>query len=97
LAVNLLPTILNPCSAARCICSLGSPRLGCVMYRYVCAATSAASSVFGMILPCSSTDRKDESRFLERLRLSECSRFSTLDPCLRCLLMFVYDASLRAL
>jgi hypothetical protein len=97
LAVNLLPTILNPCSAARCICSLGCPRLGRIVYRYVCAATSAASGVFGMILPCSSTHRKDESRFLERLRLSECSRFSTLDPCLWCLLLFVYDASLHAL
>jgi hypothetical protein len=67
------------------------------MYRYICAATSTASGIFGMILPCSSTDRKDESSFLERLRLSECLRFSTLDPCLWCLLLFVYDASLRAL
>jgi hypothetical protein len=94
LAVSLLPTILNPCSAARRICSLGSPGLGRVVYRYVCAATSAASSVFGIILPCSSTDRKDESRFLDRFCLSECSRFSTLDPCLWCLLLFVYDALL---
>jgi hypothetical protein len=78
LAVNLLPTILNPCSAAQCICSLGHPGLGRVVYRYVCASTSAASSVFGIILPCSSTDRKDESRFLERFRLSECSRFQLL-------------------
>jgi hypothetical protein len=87
LAVNLLPTILNPCNTARCICSLGSPGLGRVVYRYVCAATSAASGVFGMILPCSSTDRKDESRFRERFHLSECSRFSTLDPCMWCLLL----------
>jgi hypothetical protein len=49
-----------------------------------------------MIFPCSSTDRKDESRFFEMLCLSEYSRFSYLDPCQRCLL-FVYDASLRAL
>jgi hypothetical protein len=97
LVVNLLPTILNPCSAARCICSLGSPGLGRVVYIYVCAATSAACGVFGMILPCSSTDRKDESRFMEKLCLSECWRFSTLDPCLRCLFLFVYDASLCAL
>jgi hypothetical protein len=96
-AVNLLPTILSPCSAAWCICSLGSPGLGRVVYRYVCAATSATSGVFGMMLPCSSTNRKDESRFLERHCLSECSRFSNLDPCRRCLLLFVYDASLRAL
>jgi hypothetical protein len=96
-AVNLLSTILRPCSAARCIYSIGSPGLGRVVYRYVCAATSAASSIFGMMFPCSSTDRKDESRFLERLCLSECSRFSNLDPCRRCLLLFVYDASLRAL
>jgi hypothetical protein len=27
LAVSLFPTNLNPCSAARCICSLGSPGL----------------------------------------------------------------------
>jgi hypothetical protein len=73
--------MLNPCSAARCICSLGSPGLGRIVYRYVCAATNTASGVFGMILPCSSTDRKDDSRFLERLRLSEYSRFSTLDLC----------------
>jgi hypothetical protein len=76
---------------------VGSPGLGRVVYRYVCAATSAASGVFGIILPCSSTNRKDESRFLERFRLSECSRFLTLDPCLRCLLLSVYDASLCAL
>jgi hypothetical protein len=74
-----------------------SPGLGRVVYIYVCAATSAASGVFGMMLPCSSTDRKDESRFLERLCLSEYSRFSNLDSCRRCLLLFVYDASLRTL
>jgi hypothetical protein len=66
------------------------------VYRYVCAATSAASCIFGMMFPCSLIDRKDESRFLERFRLSKCSRFSTLDPCLLCLLLFVYDALLRA-
>jgi hypothetical protein len=71
LVVNLLPTILNPCNDALCICSLGSPGLGRVVYRYVCAATSAASGVFGIILPCSSTGRKDESRFLEMFRLSK--------------------------
>jgi hypothetical protein len=48
------------------------------------------------MFPYSSTDRKDESRFLEMLCLSEYLRFSYLDPCRRCLL-FVYDASLRAL
>jgi hypothetical protein len=96
LAVNLLPTILNPCNAARCICSLGSPRLGHVVYRYVCAATSAASGVFGMMLPYSSTDRKYELRFLEMFRISVYSRFSTLNPCVRCLLLFVYDALLRS-
>jgi hypothetical protein len=68
-----------------------------VVYRYVCAATSAVSGVFGIILPCSSTDRKDESRFLERFRLFKCSRFLTLDLCLWCLLLSVYDALLRAL
>jgi hypothetical protein len=94
-----LNTDVPPCSRGWgvTIYSLGSPRLGRVVYRYVCATTSAASSVFGMILPCSSTDRKDDSRPLERLRLSEFLRFSTLDPCLRCLLLFVNDASLRAL
>jgi hypothetical protein len=96
LAVNLLPTILSPCNASRCICSLGSPGLGRVVYRYVCAATSAALVVFGITLPCSSTNRKDESRFLEMFHLSEYSRFSTLDPCLWCLLLFVYDALLRS-
>jgi hypothetical protein len=49
------------------------------------------------MFPCSSIDRKDESRFLEMLCFSEYSRFSNLDPCRRCLLLFVYDASLRAL
>jgi hypothetical protein len=49
------------------------------------------------MFPCSLTDRKDESWFLERLCISEYSRFSNLDPCQRCLLLFVYDASLRAL
>jgi hypothetical protein len=78
------------------MCSLGSPGFGCVVYKYVCAATSAASGVFGMMLPCSSTDRKDESTFLERFRLSECSRFSTCEPRLLCLLLFVSDAFLRA-
>jgi hypothetical protein len=96
LDVSLFPTSLNPCSVARCMCSLGSPGFGCVVYRYVCAATSAASGVFGIMLPCSSTDRKDESRFLERFLLSELSRFSTHEPCLLCLLLFVYDALLHA-
>jgi hypothetical protein len=96
LGVSLLPTILNPCSLARCICSLGSPGLGRVVYRYVCAATAAASGVFGIILLCSSTDRKDELRFLESFCLSECLRFSTLDQCLWCLLLFVYDALLHS-
>jgi hypothetical protein len=96
LAVNLFPTNLNPGNAARCMCSLVSPRFGCIVYKYVCAATSAASGIFGMMLPCSSTDKKDESRFLERFRLSECSRFSTREPCLLCLLLFVCYALLRA-
>jgi hypothetical protein len=78
------------------MCSLGSPRFGCVVNRYACASTSAALGVFGMMLPCSSTDKKDESRFLERFLLSECSRFSTRKPCLLFLLLFVYDALLRA-
>jgi hypothetical protein len=67
-----------------------------VVYRYVCAATSASSGVFGMILPHSSTDKKDESRFLERFLLSECSRLSTHDPCLLCLMLFVCDVLLCA-
>jgi hypothetical protein len=61
------------------------------------AATSAASGVFGMMLPCSSTDKKDESRFLERFLHSECSRLSIRGPCLLCLLLFVCDALLHAL
>jgi hypothetical protein len=79
------------------MCSLGSPGFGCVVYKYVCAAMSAALGVFGMILPCSSTDRKDESRFLERFCLSECSRLPTREPRLLCLLLFVCGALLRAL
>jgi hypothetical protein len=79
------------------MCSLGSPGFGCVVNIYACAATSAASGVFGMMLPCSSTDKKDESRFLEGFLISECSRFSTREPCLLCLLLFVCDALLRAL
>jgi hypothetical protein len=78
------------------MCSLGSPGLGLIVYRYACAATSATSGVFGMMLPCSLTDEKDESRFLERFHLSECSRFLTREPCLLCLLLFVCDALLRA-
>jgi hypothetical protein len=77
------------------MCSLGSPRFGYVIYIYVCAATSDASGVFGMMLPCSSTNKKDESRFLERFRLSECSIFSTRELYLLCLLLFVCDALLR--
>jgi hypothetical protein len=50
-----------------------------------------------MMFPCSSTDRKDESRFLEMLCLSEYSRFSYLEPCRRFLFALVCDASLRAL
>jgi hypothetical protein len=96
LAVNLFTTNLNPCNSAPCMCSLGSPGVGCVVYRYVCAATSAASGVFGMILPRSSTDKKDESRFLERFLLSECSRLLTHEPCLLYLSLFVCDALLRA-
>jgi hypothetical protein len=57
---------------------------------------SAALGVFGMILPRSSTDKKDESRFVERFLLSECSRLSTREPCLLCLPLFVCDALLRA-
>jgi hypothetical protein len=89
--------MLSPFNAALCICSLGSPGLGRVVSRYACAATSAASGVFGTMFPCSSTDRKDESRFLEMLCLSEYSRFSYLEPCRRFLLALVCDASLRAL
>jgi hypothetical protein len=63
-----------------------------VVYRYVCAATTAASGVFGMMLPRLSTDKKEESRFL----LSECSRLSTREPCLLCLPLFVCDTLLRA-
>jgi hypothetical protein len=96
LAVSLFPTNLNPYSVARCMCSLGSPGFGCVVYIYVCATTSAALGVFGMMLPCSSTDRKDDSRFLERFCLSECSRFSTRESRLLCLLLFVCDALMRA-
>jgi hypothetical protein len=50
-----------------------------------------------MMFPCSSTDRKDESRFLEMLCLSEYSRFSYLEPCRRFLLALVCDALLCAL
>jgi hypothetical protein len=89
LAINLLPTNLNPCSAARCMCSLGSPGVGCMVYRYACAATSAALGVFGIILPRSSTDKKDESRFLERFLLSECTRLSTCEHAC-CALRYLY-------
>jgi hypothetical protein len=78
------------------MCSLGSPGFGCVVYRIVCVAMSAASGVFGMMFPCSSTDKKDDSRILERYRLSECSIFSTHDSCLLCLPLFVCDALLCA-
>jgi hypothetical protein len=89
--------MLSPFNAALCICSLGSPGLGRVVSRYACAATSVASGVFGRIFPCSSTDRKDESRFLEMLHFSEYSRFSYLEPCRRFLLALECDALLRAL
>jgi hypothetical protein len=89
--------MLSPFNAALCICSLGSLGLGRVVRRYACATTSAASGVFGRMFPCSSTDRKDESRFLEMLRISEYSRFSYLEPCRRFLLALVCDVSLRAL
>ena len=88
--------MLSPFSAALCICSLGSPGLGRVVSRYACAATSAASGVFGRMFPCSLTDRKDESRFLEILCLSEYSRLSYLEPCQRFFLALLCDASLRA-
>jgi hypothetical protein len=74
--------------------SLGSPGFGYVVYRYVCATTSATSDVFGMMLHCSSTNRKDESRFLERFCLSECLRCSTRELSLLCLLLFICDALL---
>jgi hypothetical protein len=50
-----------------------------------------------MMFSCSSIDRKDESRFLEMLCLSEYSRFSYLEPYRRFLFALVCDASLRAL
>jgi hypothetical protein len=50
-----------------------------------------------MMFPCSSTDRKDKSSFLEMLCLYEYSRFSYLEPCQRFLFALVCDASLRAL
>jgi hypothetical protein len=78
------------------MCSLGSPVVGCVVYRYACAATSVASGVFRVMLPRSSTDKKDESRFLERFLLSEYSRLSTRERCLLCLPLFVCNALLRA-
>jgi hypothetical protein len=89
--------MFSPFNAALCICSLGSPGLGQVVSRYTCAATNAASGVFGRIFPCSSTDKKDESRFFEILCLSEYSRLSYLEPCRRFFLALLYDASLRAL
>jgi hypothetical protein len=89
--------MLSPFNAALCICFLGFPGLGRVVSRYACAATSAASGVFGMMLPCLSTDRKDESRFLDMLCLFEYSRFSYLEPCRRFLLALVCNASLHAL
>jgi hypothetical protein len=49
------------------------------------------------MFPCSSTDRKDESRFFKILCLSEYSRLSYLEPCQWFFLALLYDASLRAL
>jgi hypothetical protein len=49
-----------------------------------------------MMLSRSSTDKKDESRFLERFLLSEYSRLLTREPYLLCLLLFVCSALLRA-
>jgi hypothetical protein len=46
--------------------SHGSPSSGCVVNKYACAATRAASGVSGMILPTSSTVRNDELRFCMR-------------------------------
>jgi hypothetical protein len=88
--------MLSPFNAALCICSLGSPGLGRVVSKYACAATNTTSGVFGRIFPCSSTDKKDESRFLEILCLSEYSRLSYLELCRRFFLALLYDVSLRA-
>jgi hypothetical protein len=46
--------------------SCGSPGSGCILNRHACAATRAASSVSGMILPTSSTVENDEQRFCVR-------------------------------
>jgi hypothetical protein len=88
--------MLTPFNAALCICSLGSPGLGRVVSKYACATTNVALGVFGRIFPCSSTDKKDESRFLEILCLSEYSKLSYLEPCRQFFLALLYDASPHA-
>jgi hypothetical protein len=51
---------------------------------------------FGYFWHDVASDKKDESRFLERFLLSECSRLSTREPCLLCLPLFVCDVLVRA-
>jgi hypothetical protein len=96
LRCNLLPTNPNPYSAARCILSFGSLGVGCVVNRQACATTSAASGVFGTMFPRLSTDKNCESRFHAKFLLSACSRLSSREPCLWCLLLLVYDTLLRS-
>jgi hypothetical protein len=45
--------------AAWCMLSHGSPGSGCMVNRYACAATRAASSVSGMILHVLSIVKND--------------------------------------
>jgi hypothetical protein len=54
--------------------SRGSPDSSCIVNRYACAATRAASGVSGMILPTSSAVENDERRFC--VRYSAPGRFS---------------------
>jgi hypothetical protein len=74
LRCNLLPTNSRPCRVALCMFTRGSPGVGRVVSKYVCAATSTASGVLGLMLRASSIAKKEDSRFHVRCCLSACPR-----------------------
>jgi hypothetical protein len=74
------PTNPRPVRVASCISAHGSSAAGCVVSRYVWATMSAASWVFGIMLPCTSTDINDKLRFHVKLLLSPWSTLLNWEP-----------------
>jgi hypothetical protein len=80
--------------AAWCMLSRGSPGSGCMVNRYACITTRAASSVSGMILRVLSIVKNDELKICVRFSLSGRSVFLLLCFGSRCPSLLDCDVSL---